>query len=331
MPLKLYAGANGSPNYRIRGTHHGVRIEQSTRTSDFNTARGMLKKIKIEIESGALQPRPLGPTFAQAVELYVRETKNERFIMPLLDHFGVKPLLEITQQDIMRASHELYPNASNATRNRQVFTPVLAIMRLNGVAIIAKRPKGAQGNRRKFFLTPDDAAKLINAAYEKNREFGLFLTFLLYTGARLGDAVKLTMDNLYLNDARAVFPKTKNGEPRTAYLPPVLVAAMANHPRGYDREGKVFRYYDGSKHRERLYEAARASGVYIPKGLAFHAFRHTWGAWMRRYGGLDTTGLIATGAWSSRDAAMVYEHADTTESAKRADLLPAVNFGVKFG
>lgn len=331
MPLKLYKGANGSPNYRIRGTHHGVRIEQSTRTSDFNAARGMLKKVKAEIESGALQPRPLGPTFAEAVELYLRETKNNRFIMPLFDYFGFKPLNQITQQDIMRASHDLYPNASNATRNRQVFTPVLAIMRMNGVLIVAKRPENAQGNRRTFFLTPEQAARLVSAAYETNAEFGLFLMFLLYTGARLGDAVKLTVDNLYLNEARALFPKTKNGKPRTVYLPPVLVAALANHPRGYNREGKVFRYHKGSNLTDRLRAAEEASGVHIPKGLAFHAFRHTWGAWMRRYGGLDTSGLIATGAWSSRDAAMVYEHADTSDAAKRADLLPEVNFGVKLG
>jgi hypothetical protein len=51
-------------------------------------------------------------------------------------------------------------------------------------------------------------------------------------------------------------------------------------------------------------------------------FRHTYGAWQRRYGKLDTSGLVATGAWKSRQAAAVYEHADVTESAKRADLFP---------
>ena len=29
----------------------------------------------------------------------------------------------------------------------------------------------------------------------------------------------------------------------------------------------------------------------------FHSFRHTWASWMRRYGGLDTKGLVATRNW----------------------------------
>jgi hypothetical protein len=45
---------------------------------------------------------------------------------------------------------------------------------------------------------------------------------------------------------------------------------------------------------------------------------------MRRYGGLDTTGLVETGAWRSRQAASVYEHAAPSEEARKADLLPEV-------
>jgi hypothetical protein len=45
---------------------------------------------------------------------------------------------------------------------------------------------------------------------------------------------------------------------------------------------------------------------------------------MRRYAGLDTTGLVATGAWKSRTAASFYEHSVQTEEAKRADLLPNI-------
>jgi integrase len=58
--------------------------------------------------------------------------------------------------------------------------------------------------------------------------------------------------------------------------------------------------------------------------VAFHVFRHTWGAWMRRYGGLDTSGLVETGAWRSRQAAAVYEHAVQSEEARKADALPIV-------
>ena len=71
-----------------------------------------------------------------------------------------------------------------------------------------------------------------------------------------------------------------------------------------------------------LSDAAGNVRIFLPERTAFHIFRHTYGAWMRRYSGLDTTGLVATGAWRSRQAAAVYEHASPTEEARKADLLP---------
>lgn len=329
MPLKISKGANKSPNYRIRGTYLKVKIDESARTSDYNTARKRLKQIKDEIERGAFQPKPIGPTLGDAIELYVREKKNERFIMPLLDYFGDIPLSQITAQSIMRASHDLLPNAANATRNRQVFTPMLAILRMSGVLIAVKRPDKAQGNRRTFFFTHEEAVKLINAGYDRDAELGLLLTFLLYTGARLSETLKLTTDNLNLNGSTALFlgPTTKTGKQRTVYLPPALVAALAGHPRGLERDGRVFKFVKGGRLYRLLTDAEKASGVTIPPGVSFHAFRHTFGAWMRRYGGLDTSGLVATGAWASRDAAAIYEHVDVTDAAKRVELFPSVKAG----
>jgi integrase len=73
-----------------------------------------------------------------------------------------------------------------------------------------------------------------------------------------------------------------------------------------------------------LNEIATAAGVEIPDRVAFHIFRHTYGAWMRRDARLDTSGLVGTGAWRSRNAAAVYEHVETTEEARKADLLPTL-------
>jgi hypothetical protein len=43
---------------------------------------------------------------------------------------------------------------------------------------------------------------------------------------------------------------------------------------------------------------------------------------MRRYAGLDTKGLVATGAWKDRKSADRYEHVVVSEEARRAELLP---------
>ncbi|MDF2994506.1 MAG: integrase [Xanthobacteraceae bacterium] len=56
--------------------------------------------------------------------------------------------------------------------------------------------------------------------------------------------------------------------------------------------------------------------------VTFHTFRHTWATWMRRYAGLDTRGLVGTGAWRDHASAERYQHVEVTEEARKADLLP---------
>ena len=62
--------------------------------------------------------------------------------------------------------------------------------------------------------------------------------------------------------------------------------------------------------------------INLPEGTAFHVFRHTYATWMRRFGGLDTKVLLATGAWRDRKSADRYEHVVVSEDARKAALLP---------
>jgi hypothetical protein len=43
---------------------------------------------------------------------------------------------------------------------------------------------------------------------------------------------------------------------------------------------------------------------------------------MRRYGGLDDKGLVATGRWKDIASASRYSHTVVSEESKRADRLP---------
>lgn len=107
------------------------------------------------------------------------------------------------------------------------------------------------------------------------------------------------------------------------HLPPTLVAALANHPRGLERPGeRLFRLVKCGRLYTRLERARKAAGPDLA-GTTFHTLRHTWAAWMRRYGGLDTSGLVATDAWRDRASAARYEHVVASEEARRADLRAA--------
>jgi integrase len=324
MPIKLIAPrADMSKNWRIRGKYLRERVDQTTGTPDKKLAAKILSRVREEIERGAFS-RPGAPTFADAALKYIEAGGEERFVLRLAEHFAETPLTRIDQAAVDAAALALYPRATPATRNRQVYSPVSAILKAAGVADGLKRPKGARGARRLFWLTPEQASALLTAAEARDAEFGLFLAFLLYTGCRLTEALSLQIAGVNLSEGWARVLETKNGEPRLVHLPPVIVAALATHPRGMNRVGKLFRFGKNGRLYIWLAEAARAAGVEIPQGVAFHAFRHTWGAWLRRYAGLDTTGLVATGAWRSRQAAAVYEHAEQSAEARKADLLPNV-------
>jgi integrase len=319
MPLKLKDPRPGkTPFYSVRGTYLKQYVDRSTGTGDKAKARRILKKIERDIERGAFSDRS-GPTFASAALAYMKADRDKRFVTPLLNHFKERPLDEIDQAAIDEAAHAIYPNASPATRNRQVYTPISAILKHVGIEFKLKRPKGADGVKKTNWLRQEEAFAVLDEAEAINKDFAALLVVLCYTGLRLGEALNLRWRDVILSESTAYVGKTKNGDPRPVHLPPEAVATLANIP---ERGPKVFRFAAGGH----LYSMLRATffkaGVELGERDGFHLLRHTWATWMRRYGSLDTKGLVATGAWRDRKSADRYEHVIVSEEARKADLLP---------
>lgn len=324
MPLKLVPPRAGkSPNWTIRGTYLGTSVDRTTGTADRAKARQALAALKDELERGAFVPRG-ALTFAQAALSYIRAGGDDRFMTPLNDYFEDTAVASLDQAQIDEAAHELYPDASAATRNRQVYTPISAVLKHANVDFKLKRPKGADGQVRVDWLWPDQAAKLFEAAKEIDEEFRIFLVLLTYCGPRLSEALSIRISDLNLSESFCFIGRTKNGDPRPVHLPPVVVAALANHPRGLDRPGKALFRFRKNGALYLMMDAAR-SRARLPVHATFHTLRHTWATWMRRYAGLDTKGLVATGAWADEKSASRYEHVVIAEEARKADLLPAAS------
>ena len=127
MPLKLVKRPK-SPRWIIRGTLRGVRVEESTGTSEKWAAEETRAKREAEILRESIYGRVSTFDFAQASLSFLEEGGSRRFIGPVLDHFRTTPLRHIGQEAVDNAASKLYPHASNATRNRQVYTPVSAIL-----------------------------------------------------------------------------------------------------------------------------------------------------------------------------------------------------------
>jgi integrase len=62
-----------------------------------------------------------------------------------------------------------------------------------------RRPKGYKGKTKTLFMTPPDAFAAIGAAARLDAEMGRLLTFLLYTGCRIGEALALKWENVDLD------------------------------------------------------------------------------------------------------------------------------------
>jgi integrase len=278
-----------------------------------------MAKIEREIEHGVFSiKREL--TFACAAAAYMNAGGERTYIGKLLEHFGDKPLSQILQSDIDAAAASLYPNRSAATRNRSVYTPCSAVLRHAGITISLRRPRGSAGNKQTAWLWPEQFEALLEEAEKLDAEFAALLIVLCYTGMRLSEALRLRWNDVRLEDGFAYVPNTKNDEPRSVFLPPVAVAALGNLSRG---DGKMaFRFSKGGHLYSLLKVTAFRAGVDLPERSAFHIFRHTYATWMRRYAGLDTKGLVATGAWKDPKSADRYSHAVVTEEAQRAVMLP---------
>jgi integrase len=338
MPLYLRP-PHKSPNWSIRGTYLGISVERSAGTPKKAVAEQQRKKLEGQIERGEYPPKPKqsdAPTFLSAAVAYLKAGRSRRYVGKLIEYFKDMPLTDIDQAAIDAAAVTIYPNVTPATRNVAVYTPVGAILHLAGVDITVKRPKGHKGKVVTRFLLPPDAFAIIEAASAVDEEMGRLLTFLLYSGCRIGEALALKWETISLERSEAYIEISKNDDPRTVRLTKDALASLGPAK----TSGRVFRFRQGG-HRNFIFLNAKVTACGLPpvarpkRGqkqivppyrldwVTFHTFCHTWATWMRRFGGADLQGLVATGRWRDPRSAARYAHVVSHEEWARVDLLPS--------
>lgn len=324
MPYALKPPRVGySPYYRVRGTEQGIYLDKSTGVSDRKIAQRMLAEWRSEAQRQAITGPKKQATFAEAALSYMQSGRSRLFLAPLIKHFGETPLDQIDQIALDKASSVLGPKRAPQTNNRLVYTPTIAILRHASVHIPLKRPKIHSEGHRIEWLKPEEAFSLLRSAADVDRRLGALLTFLLYTGVRLSEALRLEWRDVDLSAATALIRETKNGQPITAYLTPEVVDAMGNI-RGTPESGRprVFRITKCGRLYKLLGEAVSKANVELPLGSAFHILRHTHITWRRLYAGQDTRALLDVGLHKSPRMVERYTHLSVTDEARKADLLP---------
>jgi integrase len=328
MPLKLVPPrAAKTPFWSIRGTYLGHYVNRSTGSREKAFAAKLLAKLKHDIESGVLSgTKAVG--FAKAAAAYMKAGGDRKYLAPLIQHFLHTPVADIDQVMIDNAAAEIYPEATAATRNRQVYTPVSAVLKRAGIERHIKRPKGWRGRKLTHWLTPEQAVRIFEAterieAPEATRiKFRIYLRMLCYTGMRMSEPLKLAKADVNLKAATATLRNMKNERDRLVYLPEVVVEDLRQMPGGLEGAGRLFSFHASGRLRDLLKMTVAEAGVVLPRRVAFHVFCHTWATWMRQHGGLDTFDLVRTDRWADPGSADRYAHVVVSEQARRADLLP---------
>ncbi len=264
---------------------------------------------------------------------------SRRFLEPIIRHFGTTPLDQIGQDALDRAARKFFPNASDATRNRQLYTPASAVLHHAArrgwcPRPVIERPK--PGNARARYLTPVEADRLIEASALHLRPR---VVFLLYTGARVGEALWLDWRDVDLARRQVILTtrKTANGTPESRGVPlhPRVVAELANLN---CRTGMVFRRPDGCSYTKPKRADDTSAGTRIATAFKAacrraaisnfrpHDCRHTFASW-HYAANRDLGALQRLGGWKTVSMVMRYTHVNVEELTPSIERLPGGRFG----
>jgi integrase len=301
----------GGPWY-IRGTVAGCSIYESTKTSVKRAAEAIRQRREQEVISRAA----LGPvgsiTFAEAASDYMESGGEGRYLGKILQFFGPAALLSaVAMPQINAAARAIYPTASDSTINRQLITPIRAVIRHASGGIRSRRVDDA----RTRWLSPAEAARLVDCANPRVRPL---ILFLLGTGARPAEALQLTRRDLHLDAGQAFLAaetgrQTKGGAPRMVALPPPTLDALRAAtlpdfgPIFLTPKGRpyVIRAHGGGQIQSAFTTARDAAG--LGADVIPYTCRHTWATWFSAATG-DLGGLQDQGGWASARMAGRYRH-----------------------
>lgn len=319
MPLKLYKRGN---TYWITGTVKGigtdgkkqsVSIRKSAQTTDRTVAEATRAKTESRILDEIAHGKAKVISFREAAESYLEAGGSGRFLLDikaddsesgLMVYFGETRLNEINQKVLDEAAAKLFPNALPDTRNRQCYTPFIAVWNhavKNGWAPVRlwsrpKKPKGTNVVRitkRRAGTFPVEYEHAANFIAAMSPGPAMLMTTLFYTGMRPIELFALEAQEVNVAGRWITLSHTKTGEPRGVpmheFLVPLLEALLKRT--GLDKEPRLFRTPRGEPYeavedgggglKSAINGARRRSGI---KDIAPYTGRHS-----------VSTGLVVAG------------------------------------
>lgn len=294
-------------------TPDGRRIRQSANTSDRKAAQELHDSLKEQHwRESRLEQRP-PRSWEETALRYLRlfEDRNKAaHIRFFTTKFKGRSLHTIKEEEIAESMAGLKrPYSYN--RHASTLRHLLALARdeWKWIGAAPKVPKLPEPKTRFEFLTPVEAAALLEALPEQHRDL---VRFALSTGLRLGNILGLTWQQIDATRGLAwIYPD--QAKARKAIAVPLNQTAkevLARQETGTERvfprkriETKVWR---------RALLQAR-----ITRRIRFHDLRHTWASWHAQ-SGTDQRVLQELGGWASSEMCQRYAHLNATHIAAHA-------------
>jgi integrase len=335
MPLKPDRRPSGI--YRIRGTHHGVRVDASSQTRSFDAAKQIAEQWEREIFDRVVLGKRKAATFAELAVDFMKAGRDlGRNAEDIIVYLGDRPADKVTPADCDHLAAMLYPNAKPSTVNRWIISPISAIM--NWAAASDRAPKRSWPRRRERqaatdWRRPAEMEKIIAAipspqaralvashlgcglrasesVFMDGREFAPDLTLLRVLGTvRPEDTAALEKG----------YQGTKGFYDRTVRIPPRARMFMA--PVVNTGPGRAFVNSRGMPWADRNALNKTLRRACVKAGVAEmgpHALRHTWATWHNAVHG-DLIRLMAEGGWT--DLSLVQRYAHATDDALKHEVL----------
>jgi integrase/recombinase XerD len=343
MPLKLFR-RKGSPFWYIRGTVRGTPVFESTGTDSEEAAEAIRIRKESELLDISIHGKKTVATFLEAAVSYLESGGDPRFVgsetkpgkwSGLIGAFGERRLNTIGQIDLDNAARKLYPKASPETRNRQVYTPFIAIWKHAERRQLCdvrrwERPKMTAKPRDRWVTKPEAEKMVANAA----PHVAPLVAFLLYTGARMSEALSLRWSDVDLEAGWVVFRETKRkDEDRGVPLHPVALAALTALARS---KGHVFLTDDGAPY----YDTGKLAGGQVKTawrgmckrakvaGVTPHTMRHSFSTWLTAAGVSERIRDELMGH-ASTDTGRRYAHVPRDELVAAVAKLPHIKYAIR--
>lgn len=323
MAIKPYKRPD-SPKWWIRGKIKGFSVRESTGIDHGGRAKAPLlvwdlcEQRTLEIHQQRIHGKSTNARFLDAAQNYLESGGSPRFLgkqQPdgtwdgLLGVMGDILIKDIDQELLNKKSLELYGHCTPETRNRQFFTPFIAVWKHNTKGqhplcsyVEWKRPNRSKKKRavatdKSKTTTYEEAIQFINHLHPAAAKV---MFFLFWTGCRPGEAFGLDHTHVNLDDRWIIFDESKTDIPRGIPIYEGLVPLLEHclkhdgavflnshgRPwpdfRKYNAEGRLL-YQRGGQMRQPLATAKDKTGLAITPYMA----RHTVSTYLIWPGGVE--------------------------------------------